>query len=69
MRGATLSSSRSNAAIAALVHLSSTSIAFSHSMTMVTGGSFVPEEVFATLVAGAFAAVVLVVGLAMSCGI
>src|SRR5690348_16000982 len=38
MRGATSAISRSSAAIAAPVHLSSTSIAFSHSITMVTAG-------------------------------
>jgi hypothetical protein len=37
--GATAAISRCNAAIAARVHLSSTSIAFSHSMTIVTAGS------------------------------
>src|SRR6185503_11702283 len=39
--GATSAISRSSAAIAALVHLSSTSIAFSHSITMVTAGRVV----------------------------
>ena len=39
MRGATSAISRSSAAIAARVHLSSTSIAFSHSITIVTCGS------------------------------
>src|SRR4029079_11067448 len=39
MRGPTSAISRSSAAIATPVHLSSTSIAFSHSMTIVTGES------------------------------
>src|SRR4029078_10431398 len=38
MRGATSAISRSSADMAAPVHLSSTSMAFSHSMTMVTAG-------------------------------
>src|SRR5690348_4838663 len=41
MRGATSAISRSSAAIAADVHLSSTSIAFSHSITTVTAGTSV----------------------------
>jgi hypothetical protein len=39
IRGATAAISRSKAAMAADVHLSWTSIAFSHSMTIVTAGS------------------------------
>src|SRR4051812_35234281 len=44
-RGATAASSRSRPDIAARVHLSSTSMAFSHSITMVIAGSV--EDAFA----------------------
>src|SRR6476660_7337672 len=53
--GPTAASSLSSADIAAFVHLSSTSMAFSHSMTIVTAGSF--AEFFGDdLRAGAFRA-------------